>query len=232
VSPLQSAYFVEQKVHYPFHIPSDDPLAEKVFGTLYVEPDSEAVVFEENSSHTIHQEDFFSWEEHMRTKGYVLTPLIRRAGACVLVNIGTKEDPEEVLGCLISGQGGGPLFDNTTHMYHALVREDNMQTAISSADTLESMVRVGTAMYLNAEVIPDEKQSNPARRGKFLKVRLNVPNNNPAEGKLYVSGVYHKRRTRTMLESSTAVTFAVNPWDVVLEEHFTGPPESIIAELD
>lgn len=112
------------------------------------------------------------------------------------------------------------------------MQADNMLTQMSAAETLEAMVKIGTPLYLNAEVIPDADRDKPNRKGKFLKTRLNVPNLESVEGKLYVSGVYHKKRTATQQKTIQAVTFAVNPWDVMTEDQYNGPPENLLEELD
>lgn len=219
-------------MHYPFHVPSEDPTAPPVYGSIYIDPDSKRVIFEDVTNDSAHTESFFSWEPYMESQGYVLTPLIRRGGACVLVNIGTAEAPQNVLGCLVSYPDIQHLFNHATHSYQALVQADNMLTQMSAAETLEAMVKIGTPLYLNAEVIPDADRDKPSRKGKFLKTRLNVPNLESVEGKLYVSGVYHKKRTATQQKTIQAVTFAVNPWDVMTEDQYKGPPENLLEELD
>jgi hypothetical protein len=232
VSLTQSAYHVEQEIHYPFHVPQEDPNAQPVYGSIYVDPVSKSVIIEDVSNSTIHNESFFDWELYMKTKGYVMMPLIRRGGACVLVNIGTLDAPNEVLGCLISNPETNHLFDHATHSYNALVQADNISTRVTAFEALEAMVKIGTPLYLNAEVIPDADKDKQNRKGKFLRTRLNVPNLESIEGKLYVSAVYHKKRSAKQQETTYPVTFAVNPWDLMIEDKYDGPPENILDELD
>lgn len=203
-----------------------------MYGSIYIDPDSKRVIFDDVSNSCTHTESFFSWEPYMEAQGYVLTPLIRRGGACVLVNIGTAESPQNVLGCLVTYPDTNHLYNHTKHTYQALVQAENMLTEMSACETLEAMVKIGTPLYLNAEVIPDADQDKQNRKGKFLKTRLNVPNLESVEGKLYVSGVYHKKRTATQQKTIVAVTFAVNPWDVMMEDQYTGLPGDILEELD
>lgn len=233
----QSPYTPEPGIYYPFHVATADPSAEKTYGYMQVNTDKEKVVFVKHSTDsedgTISEKSLLTWELHMGANRYVLMPLIQRKGACILVDLGTEEAPQKVLACLISYPELRTMLNFETNCYQGLVNAENMVVQVRSTEALQSLVKVGTAMYLNAEVIQDERFGHASRKGMYLETRLNVPTMNiPAEGKLYVTGIYKRSRTRTRVASVSAVTFAVNPWDVVMQEHFTGEPDSIMKHLE
>lgn len=163
-----------------------------------------------------------TWEQHMQERGYVVTPLIERSGACVSVNIGTTDQPEHVLGCLVKNPETGTLFHHPTLCYQALVKADNTVSHIFFTEVLRSLQPVGSIMYLDMQVIEDERfASQPSSQGKYLTTRLNVPNlTEPEPGKLYVTASYKKRGPRGKTEPTVAVTFPVNPWDVIQKDMF------------
>ena len=177
--------------------------------------------------------DFDDWEDHIASQKYVLMPLIDRGGACVIVDIGTEENPNPTLGCLIKFPDLGTQLNHTNCHYQALVKEDNSIVRIYFMDIIDSLVAIGTVLYLNAEVIQDDRFNHQSRRGKWLHTRLNIPNvHDPIQGKLYVTGIYRRHRTRTQVALTSSVTFAVNPWDLIAKDQFTGPAENIMKYLD
>ena len=214
-----------------------------MFGSVLVNTSSSTVIFtegdqrlsSENRTESIHVCNHFDWDEYIQTKEYVLAPLVERGGACVLVDIGDGGDnpKEEVIGCLIKDPDTGTQFNAETGDYQALVKEDNSIMPIFFKDVMNSLIPVGTIMYLRMEVIQDDKTGHPSRNGKFLHTRLNAPNvSDPVQGKVYVTGTYKIKRTRTQAASESCVTFAVNPWDVILQQLFKGDHDSIVKHLD
>lgn len=67
--------------------------------------------------------------------------------------------------------------------------------------------------------------------GKYLKVRLNLPNTlKPEEGRLYVTCHYHSKAFgRPEAETLPSVTMAVDPWDLTLPSEFQGTPATSCA---
>jgi hypothetical protein len=184
--------------------------------------------------------EFDEWEERLVQREYVLTPMVERGGACLLVDVPAAEPSqdkgtESKLGCLVQYPELESQFNYQTQHYQALVDKDNTVTQVFFMDALRCLLPVGTLMYLRMEVIDDERFNRPehSQPGKWLLTRLNVPNTaSPVQGKVYVSALYKKKRTRGQQGFVTSVTFAVNPWDVVLKQLFAGDEDSIVKHLD
>jgi hypothetical protein len=228
----QSPYCVEPNKHYSFHAPGVEP---DTCGTLCVDTASRTVHFyiyerrdlEGGCMLAIPHDE---WEEHMAERGYVLTPLIQRGGACVRLNIGTDDKPEQALGCLVRHPETDTQFHHPTMHYQALVAKDNSLAYVFFTDALRGLVPVGTVMYLRMGVIDDERFILPPdREDRFLLTRLNVPCvEEPEVGKLYVTALHKRFRPRGQADPPVAETFPVNPWDVILKDWF--PEEDGMAE--
>lgn len=176
---------------------------------------------------------FMDWEDHIGLKEYVLLPLIDRGGACVMVDIGTQEEPNEVVGCILRDPETRTQFNHEDGSYQVLVKSDNSVAKIFLTDALRSLLAVGTVMYLRMEVIQDQRFKLASQPNKWLYTRLNVPNVvEPIQGKIYVTAVCRKNRTRLQNASVTGVTFAVNPWDLVPKHLFKGDTDSIVKHLE
>ena len=236
---MQSQYYLQPNKHYPFHVPGD----ETVFGSVYVNIGHENVVFTKYDradsldgeySGEIAGQDFYDWEDYISSQGYVLMPLVERGGACVVVAIEEEDGKiEKKLGVLIPFPELNSQWNHNDGNYQALVREDNSIVKVFFKDLMDCIVAVGTVLYLDMKVIQDERFNHPGRRGKFLQTRLNVPNEIiPQPGKIYVTGLYRRNKTRTQAASSSSVTFAVNPWDVIPKNLFEGDQESVVKFLD
>lgn len=177
--------------------------------------------------------DFDDWEVMIRVKGYVIIPLIERGGACIMVNVGSEEEPEEVVGCLIKFPDLDSQFDHNTGNYQALVDSDNSIVHVFFKHAIRSVIPIGTVMYLNIEVIQDQRFSRAARNGKYLLTRLNVPNIDvPVQGKVYVTAAYRTNGPRSRALASSSVTFEVNPWDLTPEHLFSDSMDKVVTLLD
>jgi len=236
----QSHYCVEPDKHYSFHIPEEEGPA-KTFGTLQVDSKERTVLFYEYTDRDLEDGSLVSrtydnWEEYMAEKGYVLTPLVQRAGACLIINSKGGEDGSSVpkLGCLVKNPETNTLFHHPTLHYQALVDQENTVMHVFFLDALHCLVPVGTIMYLRMEVIEDERFTSRPREGKFLITRLNVPNTSePVEAKIYVTALFKRNRSRDQEAFSMAVTFPVNPWDVIHKDLFPeGNQKDIVKHLD
>lgn len=189
-----------------------------------------------------YQLDMFDWDDFLRKENMVITPLIKRLGACVSLDApgGDVEDGTQgaaggkILGCLISYPDHGGLFNPSNCSYQALITKEMDVSEIFFHDVLtKALVPVGEPLYLDMDVIQDDRFTIPTGEGKVLYTRLSVPNTaHPVEGKLYVAAVYQPLNARGRRESfSTCVTFVVNPWDVQLASEYSGPARDIVKHL-
>lgn len=230
----QSPYNLIPDKEYPFHVPGK----KNIYGSVMVVTANENVVFKELDTDEpgaggCRNSTYLEWDDCMQEHGYVILPLVERGGACVTVDIGTEEEPNEVVGCLLRNPETQSQWDPESGNYQVLVREDNSVAEVFFVDVLKTLIPIGTVMYLRTDVIQDERFVRIPRGGKYLYTRLNVPNvSNPVQGKIYVTGVYRRKKSRTQTASTTSVTFPVNPWDVIPKNLFKGDRSSVIRHLD
>lgn len=214
------------------------PGKDDVYGYIFIDTENENVQFVQKlrsdpDGGVAQTKTFFDWEEHLNAEGYVLSPLIDRGGACVMVDIGTADKPNEVVGCMLQDPQTGTQFSQDDGTYQVLVKSDNSAAQIFFKDALRSLLAVGTVMYLRMEVIQDARFKITSQANKWLYTRLNVPNvAEPVQGKIYVTAVCRKNRTRLQNASVTGVTFAVNPWDLVPKHLFKGGLDNIAKHLE
>ncbi len=181
--------------------------------------------------------DFSTWEETLRAKGIVITPLIERAGAAVAI---VETHPETqtkttTIACLVPpAENDGRLLDVCDLTYHALLSADMLTARVFFVDILtDSLLPVGEILYLNMQVLDDAKFREMGRAGKLLYTRLDIPHVRvPEVGKLYVTCLHQPRgSSRRSSKGATAITLAVNPWDVQLASEYTGDPSNVIKNL-
>jgi hypothetical protein len=180
-----------------------------------------------------YQLDMFEWDDFLRKENMVITPLIKRLGACVALDA-PEGTARRILGCLISYPEHGALFNPSTCSYQALISKDMDVTEIFFREVLtEALVPVGEVLYLDMDVISDDRFTIPTGAGKVLYTRLSVPNTaQPVEGKLYVAAVYQPMNARGRRAGCTScVTFVVNPWDVQLASEYSGDTANIVKHL-
>lgn len=180
--------------------------------------------------------EYDQWEEKMQQLEYVLTPMIERSGTCLVVDIkGPDGENSPKLGCMVRYPEYDSQFNQITLKYQVLLDQDNTVAQVFFLDALRDLLPIGTIMYLKLDVIEDERFSrqHSNRRGKYLHTRLNVPNvSTPQQGKIYVTGLHERKRGRTQTALVTAVTFPVNPWDVVLKDKFVGDACEVVQRLE
>ena len=225
-------------VYYTFHAHEEPDL----FGTIRVELDNEHVSVITYSTELeelkdIETYDFMEWEEKIRFRGLIITPLIRRAGAAVVIE---QEDPEtketsKKIACLIPhSQDTEDLLEPTTCKYHALCSPSNDVAELFFRDVLsESLLKIGEVLYLDMQVLQDERFRSQGLGRKVLYTRLSVPHTRTTEvGKLYVTCLHQPRASgNKSSRSSMAITLAVNPWDVQLASEYKGNPSNIVKHL-
>ena len=236
-----SSYALEPDTRYTFHVPH--PAEGGEYGMISVNTRAENVVvetfsLEDEGRNRVNNWSFMEWEEKIRETGVVITPLIRRLGAAVVVKSidpGTQEESDKI-GCLISSSqdGGGDLLDVSDCTYNALVSADMDVAKLFFLDVLkECLIPVGEVLYLDMNVLTEERYKALGRQGKVLYVRLNVPNiRNPEQGKLYVTCIHQPRNSHgRSARGASAITLAVNPWDVQLASSYTGALANVVKHL-
>lgn len=241
---VQSPYYLMPDVAYTFHVPHPPPAgASGTYGVIRVDVDAELVgvetfIGEDGDQSQLDSLDYMRWEEEIRARGVVITPLIDRAGVAVLVTETDEETVAEkrVLGCLVPPQDNdGRLLDATDCTYHALLTADMRTARIFFLEVLrECLLPVGEVLYLNMAVLEDAQFREQGRGGKVLFTRLDIPHVRcPEVGKLYVTCLHQPRRNRqcSSTRGSTAITLAVNPWDVQLASAYAGDPASVVKHL-
>ena len=213
-----------------------------MYGTIRVELDNEHVKVITHTKdfpdlENVETHDFMDWEEAIRARGLVITPLITRAGAAVAIVVEdpvTKEN-RKTIACLIPHrQDSEDLLDPVTCKYHALCTSDNDVAEMYFYDILsDGLLRIGEIMYLDMQVLEEERFRSQGGDGKLLYTRLSVPHLRATEiGKLYVTCLYQPRASRgKSSRSMSAITLAVNPWDVQLASEYKGSPNSIVKHL-
>lgn len=231
-------------VAYTFHIPHPPPGdARGTYGVLRVNLDIENVAVETfigdaGDETQLDLLDFMRWEEDIRARGIVITPLLDRAGVAVVVTDTDEETGAErrELGCLVPPQDNdGRLLDESDCTYHALLNSDMRTARIFFLEVLrECLLPVGEILYLDMQVLEDPQFRDQGTGGKLLFTRLDIPHIRcPEVGKLYVTCLHQPRTGRQSSSSrgATAITLAVNPWDVQLASTFTGDPASVVKHL-
>jgi hypothetical protein len=220
-------------VAYTFHVPFPDEgrygilLVDSMAETVEVHTYSQARVLEDSATLGL-----LDWEEAIRSKGVVLTPLIRRGGAAVVVDM---PETGRQLGVLIPARAGtSNLLDAEACVYRALVTQELEVAELFFLDVLtDGLVPLGEILYLDMQVLEDERFRAQGAGGKVLFTRLNVPHVRvPEVGKLYVTCLHQPRTTRgKSTKSATAITLAVNPWNVQLASAYVGPPGNVVKHL-
>jgi hypothetical protein len=229
-------------VAYTFHVPEPPPDAPGTYGVVRVDLDTEVVAVETfvgDTGDQAHLEslDFMAWEEAIRGRGIVITPLLDRAGVAV-VFVEVDDETEEVtrhIGCLVPPQDNeGRLLDPADCTYHALLDEDMRTARIFFLEVLrESLLPVGEVLYLDMQVLEEPRFRDQGRGGKLLYTRLDIPHVRfPEVGKLYVTCLHQPRGSHDRsMRGAVAITLAVNPWDVQQAATFTGDPASVVKHL-
>jgi hypothetical protein len=229
-------------VAYTFHIPHPPEGAQGTYGIIRVDLELELVgveTFIGDTGDQSHLESlhFMQWEELIRARGIVITPLIDRAGAAVIVTEVDDETKEEtrMIGCLVPPQDNdGKLLDASDCTYHALLTADLRAARIFFAEVLrESLLPIGEVLYLDMEVLEETRFREQGRGGKVLYTRLDIPHVRfPEIGKLYVTCLHQPKGSHSRsTQGATAITLAVNPWDVQQASAFTGDPASVVKHL-
>jgi len=225
---------------YTFHIPD---FSDREYGTVTVVSVARTVeIVWYNGDQTIKMSetaDYDQWDEFMRDKNMVVTPLITRGGACVQVVMEDADEDGEitnrkVLGCLIPYPDTGKLLNPEQCTYQALISESLDTVEVFFMDVLKDyLIRVGEEMLLDPNVLDNEAFRAQGAGGKLLYTRLFIPTTiTPIAGKLYVMALHQPTNRRGRSGAGvTPMVFAVNPWDVQLLSEYTGEAKLILKHL-
>jgi hypothetical protein len=241
----QTTPTLEPDVWYSYHIPDH---TDGEYGALKVCVDMDCVEVsrynKDGTSKDPQQLSLNDWDEYLKAEKMVVTPLIKRLGVCVVLDMpgdDPSSDPDatkKTLGCLITNMDPGVngLFNPVNCTYRALIGANMETTEIFFYKLLRhALVPVGEVLYMDMSVIEDDRfrAQGGSNAGKFLYTRLSVPNVRiPEEGKLYVAALYQPVNNRGRRENySSSITFAVNPWDVQLVSEYAGEPRNIVKNL-
>jgi hypothetical protein len=224
--------------YYSYHIPKFSDTADETegdYGTIIIITSAATVELSRYDKNKEAKEpqtlELDEWDEYLRRHHMVVTPLITRGGACVLLEL---EEGRKTLGCLIQYPEFHSQFNPDTCSYQALITPEMDVVQIFFTDLLRHcMVSIGEIMYLNMEILPEDGFRAQGGEGKVLHTRLAPPNvRDPEEGKIYVTALYQPLNRRGSTEvSATAITFAVNPWDVKLASTYDGDSSKIVKRL-
>ncbi len=181
--------------------------------------------------------DVANWEEAIRAKGIVITPLIERLGTAVIIaekDVDTQEVRRQIA-CLVPPEDNdGRLLDETELAYHALISSDMRTARVFFSEILtECLVPIGEILYLDMQVLDDPQFRAQGAGGKVLFTRLDVPHIRlPEVGKLYVTCLYQPKGGRgRVAKSASPITLAVNPWNVQLASDYQGSQASVVKHL-
>lgn len=168
---------------YAFHNPSG-----KEYGYVFVRSATETVefnVFDEGGQFSTVNATYDNWCDYIVEHELVLLPMIFRPGACLRVEM----DQKEHVSCIVKFDDDQPTRLKTSNMsYVVSLIDDDSFADVFFMDALHSLVRVGEVMYLDMQYLDRERDGHAPRPGKFLRVRLYVPNVKfPPDGYLYVS---------------------------------------------
>jgi len=239
----QCSYSVMPNVHYTSHVPGAE-----LNGLLLVQSGRERVLFtayrydgaaKANVKVSEHEWGFEEWEARLREEKHVLTPMLWRRGTAVKLVQGDKT----VVGVLVTPPGIPYQFDHRTYTYHAMFAptldydEDAgdpvpppSSVLVHPMHALRNLLAPGEPLLLDHGALAQDEFRKP---GKFLKVRLNLPNTlRPEHGRLYVTCHYfNKTFGRPDPEALPSTTLAVDPWDLTLLSEFKGQQDDVLLFL-
>ena len=157
-----------------------------------------------------------SWHTTLSDLGYILLPMIRRQGACVVLNGPTAP----VVGVLVPIDSAAKHPDNfcdVTLSYKAKTREGHYEP-VRVLDLMSCLMPIGAKLYLRMESHSAGPMlsrigfalSNTAKSTYALRGFLNAPNVlEPVEGKVYLTLLCSKHGR------SSCETIMVDPWELI-----------------
>ena len=202
--------------------------SDSAFGTLFVSVRSAVVTVE---LHLKDQEteafsmDFDEWQDGLRRRGLLVTPMIWRQGACVenKTASGRRE-----LACIVpppTTEGGLPPetnFSPSDCSYSILSRQGVPARKLHFFKALNRLVPVGTEVFVLLRAPGVQalglQLTRTDRNREFLSGRLNVPTvKTPEPGKIYVTCMQKPILARSDASDVSCTTLVLDPWEAVLD---------------
>ena len=162
--------------------------------------------------------DLFSWQDEMKEMGYIMLPMIWRAGACI--------SWENKVGCLVPPSAPNQHDGNFSIQdlgYVALFHDEKLKIGVM--DTLAHLLPIGQKLFLDLSC---ESAACLVRRlpqairpgdlaNTVLRVFLDAPDTlEPPIGKVFVACLVKQLNSsnRNQVVGSRCETIMVDPWEV------------------
>ena len=199
------------------------------------------------------------WEDTLRATGCIILPMVCRPCAAVWMDdtdssgspTGCGRQAVKRIGVVVPATAAEVLDDakevkvilncvnfNPTGWNYLVSHEAGVEpTSVSPVDMLERLVPIGTPVWIKPHTVTWGRLANKipadmARRGLPIRARVNVPPEASPEDvrKVYVSCV---TKASAGSETLSAVTMAVDPWDLESAgpEDMVDGPVTAVAEL-
>lgn len=197
---------------------------DSAFGTVFVSPKHEVVnvrlTLEEGEEEGVDL-GYHEWQEGLRRRELLITPMIWRLGACieVLLQNGGRE-----VACIVPkpDSADNSMFCPNTCSYWALARPNTPPKDMHFLKVLKRLIPVGTEVFVKLKSPGVEALSlqvlRTERSREYLSGRLNVPTvEDPLPGKIYVTCMQKPILARSEASDMTCLTLVLDPWDVALD---------------
>jgi hypothetical protein len=159
---IECEYELVPERFYSMHIPLSHGRA---YGTVFVnsaQENVEIVEFDDGDPCEGQIIPARAWIEHVRSKSYVLTPMLWRAGVCIRIS----GDDGSFPGCLIPFPETESQFNHSKCTYKILYSADMSTVDTFFLDTLANVIPAGEIMLLDMKVLPPPYTKND----KWLQV--------------------------------------------------------------
>lgn len=169
--------------------------------------------------------EFDEWQEELRKRSVLVTPMIWRQGACVenKTAAGGRE-----IACIVppppQEDQPAPLsnFSPSDCMYSILFHQGVPSRKLHFLKALKRLIPVGTEVFVLLKSPAVEalalQISRTDRSREYLAGRLNVPTvEAPEPGKIYVTCMQKPILARSDASDVSCVTLVLDPWDAVLD---------------
>ncbi len=214
------SYFIRPKKAYCVHNPLTGSIGFIVF-------DGKSIIMDclsDGDDGACFSLSLLNWQEEMKKEGFIMLPMVWRAGACVTMDANT-------IGCLVPPEKHEEIaydgnFCTEGLEYRALVRR-GVQEKISVMQMMQTLLAVGHRLYLKMEshsaaivrrrLIVDIRSNELSSYA--LQVHLSTPNNlTPEPGKVFVVCLVCKivGGVRSV-KGSVSEVLIVDPWELIMQ---------------
>ena len=167
-----------------------------------------------------------TWQDDMRSKGFIMLPMVWRCGACVSVTEGCGGSNHLSVGCLVppddmeDEDGYSNTFDGnfclSTMSYTALVRI-GVTVRVPLLVMLQTLLPIGQELFLKMEsqsAMPLQRRVQSSDFNQMaLRVHLFSPGTDPEVAKVYVACKMCKLGKKV----ASPLVLTVHPWELLLE---------------